>query len=328
MRNAEFARRLRRLVAVMLLGLIAAAISTPPDVEAATRAHQAPASRIIVDLPDGYAPSELFSGFANEAIGISIVVVEMPEKAYGEIAAGMTAETLARKGIVGATRATLERPQPYVYMRAEQVSQAGRYAKFFVVLQQGGLTALITANVPQGAIEGGIVSVAEIETALASARVAETAAPVRDLFRLGDTGPFRMVEQRLGATRLFTVDGRNSLREGVAGRPLLIIAPSLDRRPVASLDAEARNLIRGLPGLDGLEVVESQSAAIAGMRGVELIGRAKDVDSATDVTVYQVLLAKAHGGYFRIVGQFASAEAGMLVPLLRRVAASFEPLDP
>ena len=113
--------------------VLAAAALTVAACPALARLQQAPSSRIVLELPDGFEPAVLFSGFTNEAQGVSYVVVEMPEKAFEELAAGMTPEALAAKGVENARREQLGRTDSYLYMQAEQTSPAGRFGKFFVV---------------------------------------------------------------------------------------------------------------------------------------------------------------------------------------------------
>ena len=65
----------------------------------AAEPRQAPGSKLILDLPHDYLPSRNFTGFLNEPIGTSIVLLEMPAVAYEQLASGMTPEALAARGI-------------------------------------------------------------------------------------------------------------------------------------------------------------------------------------------------------------------------------------
>ena len=217
----------RGMAACLIAALLTAGL---PATEAHARAQQAPSSRIVLDLPEGFEPATLFSGFTNEAQGISVVVVELPEKAFPELEANMTPEALAAKGIERAKRGKLQRADAHIYMQAEQTSQAGRFAKFFVVFRERAVTALITANVQMASLENGTVKAADIEKVLTTARVTDMAAPAPELFKLGYLGPFKPAGQILGTARMFTVDGRSSPAEKAAGQPMVVVAPSLGRR--------------------------------------------------------------------------------------------------
>lgn len=305
-----------------LLAMVLAAALPPRPALAGLK--QAPASRITLELPDGYEPSGLFSGFINEALGVSLVVVEMPEKAYEALAAGMTQEALAAKGILNARRSTLARANPHVYMQAEQTSAAGSFAKFFVAFREGSLTALVTANVQKASLEKGQIKVEDIETMLASARVVETPAPSQELFRLSYLGEFKPAGRFLGTARIYTLDGDQVPKERAAGRPLLIVAPSLDRRPVTKLEDYATSLLNGLPGLAGIKVAGQRLVTVAGLSGIEITGTARDQESGAELTVYQMLLIGTQGGYYRIVGQAGAADSDRHLAEFRRIAETFE----
>lgn len=308
---------------VFACALCAAPLSAGP---AMAKVQQAPSSWVALDLPVGYEPSTLFSGFVNEALGASFVVVEMPGKAYEEIVLGMTPEALALKGILNARSAKLTRSDAYLYMQAEQDSAAGQFAKFFIVFRDAGITALITANIQKASLTQGQVKPDDIESILASARIAPTAAPAKDLFTLDYLGPFKPAGQFLGTTKSYTLEGQTKPDERAPGRPTLIIAPSLDRRVVTKPDDFAEILLANLSSITDLRVTERRAVTIAGLPGVELIATAKDRDTGGEVAVYQVVLVPPAGGYFRIVGQMPAQDRATLMPEFRRVAEGFKPL--
>ncbi len=310
----------RMAAALMLMSVMAG----PATVKAHARAQQAPSSRIVLDLPDGYEPATLFSGFTSEALGVSFVVVELPEKAFPELEAGMTPEVLAAKGIVRAKREKLQRADAHIYMQAEQTSQAGRFAKFFVVFRERAVTALITANVQMASLETGAVKAADIEKVLASARVADVAAAAPALFKLAYLGPFKPASQMLGTARMFTVDGRSGPTEKAAGKPMLVVAPSLDHRWIARPREYAEGLIQGLPGLTEARITERRLITVGDLDGVEMIGVARDRESGLEVAVYQTLLLTKPGGYFRIFGQVAADKSAEFLAEFRRVAEGFQ----
>ena len=162
---------------------------------------------MVLDLPAGYQPSALFSGFQNDELGVSYVILEVPAKAYEELAAGFASAELAKRGLTDAAKGTLPRSDDYIYMRARQKSPAGTYAKFFVLLRTHDQTVLISTNVPAAAINSGTVSVDDVERVLATARTVDVTA-VKTLYRLGYLGPFREAGSFIGTSRLYTLDGR------------------------------------------------------------------------------------------------------------------------
>ena len=119
--------------------------------------QQAPNSRVVLDLPAGYTPSPLFSGFQNDASGVSFIILEAPVAEYDKMAQGFTAEELAKRGITDVQKVDLARTDPHVYMRAHQKSAAGDLREFFVLFRTADQTILVSVNVPQRSIEDGSV---------------------------------------------------------------------------------------------------------------------------------------------------------------------------
>lgn len=315
-----FLRPLRpiRMAAVLVPALLALAAGHAD----AERFKQAPASRVALELPDGFEAASLFSGFTHEGHGISVVVVELPAEAYASIATGLTPQALASKGVLKAAPAKLERNGPHVYMRGEQASAAGEFAKFFVLFREGDVTALVTANVPKATLERRLVADTMIERMLASARVAAMPAPARELFRLGYLGPFKPAGSFLGAARTYTLDGAAVPTPPSSGKPLLVVAPSLDRRTVEKPDVLAERLLAGLDVTD-LRVLGRNAVTYGGLSGVEIEARALDRTTGAELMLYQVLLIPRDGGYFRILGQAPLAGRDRYLPEMRRIAESF-----
>lgn len=291
---------------------------------AEARTQQAPGSRVTIDLPEGYQPATQFSGFINEVFGVSIVIAEMPAEAYDQIATGMTAEALATRGIRDAKVTKLERPGAHVFMRGEQASPQGDVAKFLLVFRDKSVTTVVTANVPKSALVEGRLKPADIETALATAAIADTAAPQRELFRLGYLGALKPAGAFMGTARLYTQDGKAGQPGTMNKGPVLIVAPSVDKRSIADLDAHAERVLGTLPGLEGLAIAARSKLQIAGQSASEIIANAKDRDSKGDVVVYQAVVSGKDGGYVRIVGQAPANDRDTLIAEFRRMAQSLE----
>lgn len=291
---------------------------------ASARVEQAPSSRVALDVPGGFTPARQFAGFVNEAAGTSVVVVEVPGAAYEQLATGLTPQALATKGIAKAEAARLARPEPYIYMRGEQMARQGAVAKFLLVFRDKDVTALVTANVETAALERGAMTVADVERILASSTIAASAAPARELFRLGYLGRFRHAGTILGTTHAYTLDGKLEPSRKGEKRAIVIVAPSLDDRPIADPAREAETLLAGLPGLLETQVVGRRPIKVAGMDAIEIVADAKEKDVTGGVAVLQVLITPKSGGYYRIVGQVPAADKEVLLPEMRRIVESFE----
>jgi len=280
---------------------------------------QAPGSRIVLDLPEGFAASPNFSGFAHVSNGTTIILLEVPASAYREMATGLAPETLAQKGILGAKQGTLDREGPYHYVTGEQPSSSGPYAKHILLFQEGPVAALISINVPKSAMESGSADPQTFERILTSARIDPKAG--EKPFQLGYTGPFRDTGSFIGQSHFYAY-GEDLATPDPSQRPTLTVAAALDAPRIDDLDATGRDGLTGLAGGRTPEAVESQSIEIAGLEGIEQV--APPAEGARP-GLYQVILRGKGGGYYRIVGSAPAVYWPTLLPEFRKIAASFTP---
>ncbi len=307
--------------AIRLLGLAAFLAASVPQLAAAAP-QQAPNSRVVLDLPPDYTPSPLFSGFQNEALGVSFVILEAPVDEYDKMAQGFTPQELAKRGITDVRPASIQRSDPHVYMRARQTSAAGTYDKFFVLFRTNDQTILISVNVPAKAIEDGSVKPEEIATILASAKTTETPA-VRNLYSLSYLGPFKEAGTLVGTSKVYTLDGSLEPERGGATRSAFMVAPSLDKRPVAEPEKLAVALLASLPGYREIKPGEPKPIKIGDLDGIEVSADAIDEDDGTPVRLYQAMLLGKDGGYYRLIGIATPADEPALEAEFPKIAQSF-----
>jgi len=301
------------LVALLGMGSPGPVLATP---------QQAPNSRVVLELPSGYAPSPLFAGFQNEALGVSFVILEAPVDDYAKMAQGFTPQELAKRGITDVRPASLARSDPHVYMRGRQTSAAGTYEKFFVLFRTHDQTILVSVNVPEKSIEDGSVKPEEIERILATAKTTEKPA-VRDLFSLTYLGPFKEAGTLVGTSKVYTLDGRLEPERAGKTRSAFMVAPSLDKRPIAEADKLAVALLAGLPGYKDIKPGEPHDIKVGDLDGVEVSAHAVDEDDDVPVHLYQAMLLGKDGGYFRLIGIATEADASRLEPEFPKIAQSF-----
>jgi hypothetical protein len=294
---------------------------------AEARIVQAPNSRIAMDLPDGYESAGQFSGFINKLNGVSIIIVEMPGEAYAQVSSAFTPEALATRGVVGVKAGKLARTDQHVYVTGEQDAPQGRYSKFIIAFHEGDVTALITVNAPKSNLDDGQIKSAEIETALAGARVAVAAAPAKELFKLGYLGPFKEAASVMGTSRIYSLDGKMEPSKANASRPVVIIAPSLDKRPIAALEEFSERAFKDIAKAEDVAIAERRKLTVAGIEASEIVGSARDKDTGAEKVIYQVVLPGKDGGYTRFVGQSLREDSARLVPEFRKMAESLRPAE-
>jgi hypothetical protein len=311
----RLARAGRFLAVTALLG------AGTPGLATATP-QQAPNSRVVLDLPPGYTPSPLFSGFQNEAAGVSFIILEAPYDEYAKMAQGFTPQELAKRGITDVRPSSIERSGPHIYMRARQTSAAGTYEKFFVLFRTSDQTILVSANVPAKSVEDGSVKPEEIAAILASAKTTEKPA-VRNLFSLTYLGPFKEAGTLVGTSKVYTLDGRLEPERRGETRSAFMVAPSLDKRPVGEPEKLAVALLASLPGYKQVKPGEPHDVKIGDLDGVEVSATAVDEDDNKPVHLYQAMLLGKDGGYYRLIGIATNGDAPDLEPEFSKIARSF-----
>ncbi len=258
---------------------------------------QAPNSRVALTLPTTFRPAKLYSGFEDEGRGISYLIFEAPPAAYDEMKVAFTPDKLASRGLTDGKVGQLARTGDYVYMQARQTSPAGKYAKFFVLFRTEDQTVLVSANVPEKELDSEGAAVAEIEQE--AGRIA-------------------------GTSKLFTLDGQLEPEHKGATRSALIVAPSIDKRPIVDVNLTAKTLMQTISGYRDIDAGVPEPVTISGLDGVTLKGTGIDTQSGVRFVIYQVLLVSDDGGYYRLVGLVPEAEAEKLLPEIVRAALSFE----
>lgn len=313
-------RRVYR-VAAAVLALAALLGMSAPAVVLATP-QQAPNSRVVLDLPAGYTPSPLFSGFQSDATGVSYVILEAPAGEYDKMAQGFTPEELAKRGITDVQKGTLARPDSNVYMRAVQKSEAGTYAKHFVLFRTADQTVLVSVNVPKRALDDRSVKVEDIEHVLETAKTTEKPA-IRRLYSLSYLGPFKEAGTLVGTSKVYTLDGRIEPERAGETRSAFMVAPSLDKRPVAEPDKLAVALLTSLPGYKDFKPGETRHIHAGGLDGTEVEAEAVDADDGKPIHLYQAMLVGKDGGYFRLIGIVTPPDVARIGGEFPKIAHSF-----
>jgi hypothetical protein len=315
----RFYGRCRAALAVLLLmALVGAGLPT----HAYATSQQAPNSRVVLDLPASYVPSPLFSGFQDDATGVSYVILEAPVGEYDKMAQGFTAEELAKRGISNVEKGALPRSDAHVYMRAVQKSEAGTYAKFFVLFRTADQTVLVSVNVPKRSLDDGRVKPEDIERVLATARTTEKPA-VHDLYALSYLGPFKEAGKLVGTSKVYTLDGRLEPDRTGDARSAFMVAPSLDKRPVTEPEKLAVGLLASLPGYKDLKPGKPRPVIVGGLDGFELEAEAVDEDDGKPIRLYQAVLLGKDGGYFRLIGIATPQDVAKVAAEFPKIAHSF-----
>jgi hypothetical protein len=238
------------------------------------------------------------------------------------MAQGLSHQELAKRGITSVRPESLARSGPHIYMRGRQESGAGTYDKFFVLFPTHDQTILVSVNVPAKELEDGNVTPEEIAHVLATAKTTEKAS-VRDLYSLSYLGPFKEAGTLVGTSKVYTLDGRLEPERRGETRSAFMVAPALDKRPVAEPEKLAVALLASLSGYNDVKPGEPHEITIGGLDGVEVSADAVDTDDGARVRLYQAMLVGKDGGYYRLIGIATAGDAPDLEREFPKIARSF-----
>jgi len=292
----------------------------------AAEVRQPPGSRVKMDVPAKFETSKLFSGFVLPIASTSIVVAELPTNRLDKLKAGLTDEALAKKGITDIKRSKLKRDDDHVYLVGKQKLQGATFNKHVLLMKDDKTIAVITFNIPEDAITDGFVTQAAINTALVSAAFTAKAAPIIKQFSLGYLGAFKEAGKLMGSAILYSPDGQLVPKVKGVQRSVVIIAPSVDRVHVRDLKGFSERALKSVGGFKNVELSETKDITIAGLRGVRSEATGVSQSDKAPVTIVQVVLDRAKGGYYRILAIIRESEQAKLMPDVDKLISSFKPV--
>lgn len=276
-------------------------------------------TRVSLVPPEGFVESPRFSGFQNDATGASIMVTELPA-AFEAVTAAFEPEPMAKKGMkLLGKEAVSPGGAKGLLVHVEQEAAGTTYRKWMLALGDGTATALITSTfrAETEAQESEPMKAA----VLTARRDLETEAPPLDMpFTLRKTPGLARAQQVQNAL-LYTPDGK--LQGHAPEDPLLVVAPSLGNP--GTLDARdfSEKRVRMTAGVKDVTVESGAPVEVDGLKGYELVARAKDEKTDTTLVLHQVLLLE-EGGYFLLQGRVGEARRAEYLPHFQEAARSLQ----
>lgn len=285
---------------------------------------QVPATRITLDLPEGYVVSKQFPGFINATTGASVIAVEMPAAAFADFKRSDIAEKLAANGFANVKPGKLPFAGEHIYVTAEQATAAGAFSKFMLIFGDATTTAMLTVNVLKADVTSGKTKPADIEAILVTATLAHDAASaLPSLYTLSYLGPFKAAGG-LGNAQLYTRDGNMAPTKPDPDRAVFVVAPSIDKTEIKDAALSSKVALATLFDIDAGMIVREGAITIDGIAGHEIEIEAPHKASGTTSVAYQVILPGQDGGYIRMLGTATATDAAELIPEFRKMAASFK----
>jgi hypothetical protein len=296
------------LAALALLTSVAAAAAEPTFPRG---------SRIGIEPPREATLSSRFSGFENQAKGLTITFAEMPAEAFQQLAAGLSDEALKRQGFSVKSRETVKLGERTGFLIfGDQASGKVLFRKWVLGLSDPTMTALVIA---QG---GSNYTPEEIEAALKSVALRAPLSIQDQLsalsFKLGDLAGFRPVRVLSGTTLMMT-EGPSDVSK-VIDQPVLVIArsPTAGPPPGEGREQFARAAIASQQTFRNLEIERSQPFRQNGQDWHEIVARATDGPTGQPIVVMQTIRFGG-GDFVRMVGIVRADKRDVYLPRFRKV---------
>ena len=318
--SAEARTRHRAPFVKLWLAVLLLAASPAPIV---AKAVQAPDSRVVINLPDGFETAKRFKGFQHPS-GASVVILEVPASAYDKMARGMNANALARRGITNVEPLKLDRKDKHTALKAEQRTIRGVFEKLILLLGDGEGTALITANLPRLDGDTPTVEASRILAAFEDIRLGQRSPPPKPLYTFRETGPLKKAGSLAGAGQIYNETGtlpRERIKKSV---PTFIAVHALNQLQVPSPSLFAAGQFEALSGFKDKTLTDGVKTRIAGMEAHIHRGTATSTGTGDRVQLFHAMIFPPAGGYYRFIGTTPEAKAGTFMPVFQKMAESFE----
>ena len=286
-----------------------------------------PGTKVWMDPPAGFVPSERFAGFENAASAASIVVSELPGPA-STMQRGMTSETLASRGMTLIRRETLKVDgQDAVLLHVSQSQSGADFFKWILIGGDDSKCVMIVAAFPAG--------LSDLSPTMRRAVLSATWAGVGGAKRA--INPYEGLMYRVDGTKALRLAGRmgnllvfsetGSMEPSDAQDAMLFIGNSLSEVKIVDVEAFARERAGQTARVGPLRNVEGRAVKADGLAGYELVGETSDLKSNKALRMYQFVVAD-DANYYLAQGFVSPARAETMLPEFRKITASFRRLHP
>ena len=313
------------------LAAVAAALGFLGLADAGARAGEPvypPSSRFGLEVPAGMPVSKRFMGFERREGGATISIVELPGEAYPEVVKSFTDENLRTQGFVVRERepVTVDGDDEAMLYTGEQAipgAPEGTPAirKWLLLVKGGDVTGILVAQASPGA---------ESEEAMRSALTSLRIRPALTLdqqvdslpFRLADLAGFRAVRVLAGNSVLLTRGPKDQMTN--LEQPILVLAQAVQQPPPADQrDSFARAALYANQTMKDFFIERSQGYRQNGVEWHEIVARATDVPTSTQVVVSQTIRFNPDG-YLRALGVVRADQRDETLASFREVVDSVQ----
>lgn len=322
MRGAAAGERLggrgpgRRALAALLAAGFAAHVFVAS--RAAAELLGLPGTSVSLEPPEGFVLSTRFPGVQNTDRRSSIVVTELYVP-IEQVLAGLTGEKLSARGM------TLRESQsvkigghPALLLLCSQTVGGVPFEKWMGVFGDETASVLLVASYPQASISE---LRADVREALLSVRWQpnRNADPFAGLTFIARESSELKVLRRIQNTIVFARPEGGAA--SAPGEPFAIVGSSRSDEPMDDVEAFARLQLSGTDEITDLRDLSGHATRVGGWPAFELTARANDLETATPLSLYQMVVV-ATDRYYLIRGIAGEDRFDRYEPQFRLIAES------
>ena len=282
-------------------------------------AGQVPGTSVNITPPNGFVEADRFPGFMNEATGSSIMVSEIPGP-YAEVTAGFADHNRMRAQGISLLSKTHVKINGLsgMLLHVEQTAYGTLFKKWMVAVDRSGATTLIVATYPEVMAKQGIL----LKEAVLSATFGKETDPADALtFSVTPLPPLKMAKV-FGQNMILAPGGRFPVKDENIPFMILGLSASEDLA-ISNKKAFSESRVMKTATVNNISVDQSTPIKIGDLSGYATTAKGEGDDTATPLTIYQVLLFDT-AGYCVIQGITPSAEKSTFIPIFQTIAKSFK----
>ena len=306
---------LGRVFRLLAMALVMAA--TPWLTAAAN--ERVPGTKVTLVPPAGFVPAEQFPGFQRVEAASSIMVTEMSAPS-AEIRTAMTAEGLATRGM------TLLNALPgkvadhdATLLHVSQIANGAVFEKWMLVFGDQANTVMVVATFPQALS-------ASLSEPMRQSVLSTRWDPTQQVglfdglkFRVAETGRLKFARRVSNMIMLTRAGDQGPV---APGDPFAVVGASLSQIDVAAnLEGFSRQRLSQTAEITGLAGLVGRPTEVDGLPAYELTAEAKDLNTGTPLSLYQLVVAEG-SHYYLVQGLVGQAQSQRYLPEFRQIAES------
>lgn len=303
---------------VLLAGLLAilSSIITP-----ALAAERVPGTCVSMLPPADFQPTERYPGF-DHAASQSSIMVSVLEAPVEKMKQAMDKQNLATRGmrLISSTQEQAN-DQEVLVLHVQQDAGGSTFIKWILIAGDQENTVMIVASTPKS--QEAMAQPLRASLLTATWDFAMQLDPFEGLPYRVTPGPKLKYAMRMHHLLIFNETGSKTAKPPEA---MMIVGLSFQPRAIDDLKAFSEHRIREIHQIKDLADIQGRTIEVAGEAAYEIVARATDGKTNTQVCVYQVI-APDPGGYYIMQGFVPIERAQEWLPAFQAVAHSLVRID-